>query len=74
MITFDLNRLNSDKIWNAYVDIDYGRAVPERGYRGFRTFLEDVSGADGVAGNIRDGFQLHFNNPEAYTWFQLKWN
>lgn len=63
----------SRNLWNAFVDIDYGHAVPEKGYKGYRTFLEDVSGAELVEGSLIKSFSLYFKNETDYTWFLLKW-
>lgn len=64
----------SQNLWNAFVDIDFGLAVPEKGYKGYKTFLEDVSGAELVKGSLPTSFTLYFNNETAYTWFLLKWS
>jgi hypothetical protein len=78
MIEYTFNDLDNDcvvstALWNAYVDIDYGRVVPEKGYKGFKTFLEDVTGADLVTGKVMTGFTLHFNDRRKYLLFLLKW-
>jgi hypothetical protein len=62
-----------EKLWDAYADIDYGHAVPEKGYKGYKTFLEDVSGAELVEGSSPNRFTLYFKNETDYTWFLLKW-
>lgn len=74
MITVDLPTLDQVSLWKAYIDIDYGRAVPEKGYKGFRTFLEDVTKADCVTGTTKYGFTLYFESKKSYTWFLLKWS
>lgn len=61
------------RLWDAYFEMDYGRDYPKKGYKGFRTFLEDVSGADAVHGTIIEGFVLRFQDEKQYTWFLLKW-
>jgi len=60
-------------LWQEYVDINYGRAVPEKGYKGFKTFIKDVTRADQVDGKIGKGFTLYFDSEKSYTWFLLKW-
>lgn len=64
----------SQNLWYAYVAIDYGRAVPEKGYKGYKTFLKDVTGADLVKGPSLRTFTLCFEDEEKYTWFLLKWS
>lgn len=71
MIEYTYN--SRGRLWDAYVEIDYGRDYPEKGYKGFRTFLEDVSGADLVTGTNMKGFKLYFQDEKQYTWFLLKW-
>ena len=60
-------------IWHDYVDIDYGNKVPEKGYKGFRTYLADISGAELVHGNTKTGFVLTFFDEEKYAMFLMKY-
>lgn len=60
-------------LWNDYVEIDYGNKVPEKGYRGFRTYLADVTGADHINGNMKTGFFLIFTDEEKYLLFLMKY-
>jgi len=69
----DTENVASNSLWEAYVNINYGKAVPEKGYKGFRTFLEDVTGADLVSGSTLNSFTLHFQDESKYTLFLLKW-
>ena len=69
----DTENVASTSLWEAYVNINYGKAVPEKGYKGFRTFLEDVTGADLVTGSLMKNFTLYFRDEKQYTWFLLKW-
>lgn len=64
----------AEKLWDAYVSIDYGRAVPEKGYKGFKTFIEDVTKADSVEGTAKSVTTLCFEDEGKYTWFLLKWS
>lgn len=73
MIKYTIDKVLDRSLWQAYSSVDYGKAVPEKGYKGFRTFLEDVTGADKVEGTLVSGFTLYFNNKESYTWFLLRW-
>jgi len=73
MIEHELSAFSNCPLWQKYVSIDYGRAVPESGYKGFKTFLKDVTGADRVEGRSSEVFTLYFNNEEKYIWFILKW-
>jgi len=60
------------KLWLEYVAIDYGRAVPEKGYQGFKTFVADVTGAK-VNRTTKSRLTLKFNTAEELTWFLLKY-
>lgn len=61
-------------LWKEYVKIDFGRAVPEKNYKGFASYLMDISKADAVVGRSQDGhYELHFKNEKNYVWFLLKW-
>lgn len=60
-------------IWNDYVNIDYGNKVPEKGYKGFRTYLADISDADLVRGHTKTGFILTFFDEEKYAMFLMKY-
>lgn len=60
-------------IWNDYVNIDYGIKVPEKGYKGFRTYLADISGAEHVRGSTKAGFTLTFLDEEKYAIFLMKY-
>ena len=71
--SLDTENVASNSLWEAYVNIDYGKAVPEKGYKGFKTFLEDVTGADLVTGSSMKNITLYFNNEVKYTCFLLKW-
>jgi hypothetical protein len=73
MIEHNLDNSSNNLLWQEYVAIDYGRAVPEKGYKGFRTFVKDMTSADRVGGSSRDGFTLYFDSEKSYTWFLLKW-
>jgi hypothetical protein len=61
-------------LWQEYVDINYGRAVREKGYKGFSTFIKDVTNAYKVEGRTSKGFTLYFDSEKSYTWFLLKWS
>lgn len=68
------NSLQKNLVWQEYVAIDYGRAVPEKGYKGFKTFIKDVTGAVKVVDSrTSKGFTLYFNNEKSYIWFLLRW-
>jgi hypothetical protein len=69
----DLDSRASETLWNAYIDIDYGRSVPEKGYKGFKSFVKDVTRADLVIGTNMKGFKLYFRDEKQYIWFLLKW-
>jgi hypothetical protein len=73
MIKHYLHPTKGKKLWGAYVDIEYGRTVPEKKYKGYRTFLVDVTCATKIEGNTRNGFDLYFEDQSRYTWFMLKW-
>lgn len=64
----------AQKLWDRFVEIDYGRAVPEKGYTGYRTFLEDVTGAEYIKGSLLRDLTLYFKDETAYTCFLLKWS
>jgi len=68
------NSLQKNLLWQEYVAIDYGRAVPEKGNNGFKTFIKDVTGADRVEGNPFKGFTLYFDSEKSYSWYLLKWS
>lgn len=70
---YQLDGYSDNRLWQEYVAIDYGKAVPEKGYKGFRTFVKDVTGADKVEGKSTDGFKLYFDCEKSYTWFLLRW-
>lgn len=70
---FDDLDTTATTLWEAYVDIDYGRSVPEKGYKGFRSFVKDVTGADLVTGTNMKGYKLYFQDEKQYTLFLLKW-
>lgn len=72
--TLEIRGLEQTKLWRQYVSIDYGRAVPEKGYKGFKTFLRDITKADRVEGNTNLGFKLYFDDEKSYTWFLLRWS
>ena len=79
MIKFTFDALNPDdsastNLWDAYVKIDYGRLVPEKRYKGFKTFLKDVTGANLVTGSELGNLTLHFQEEKKYTLFLVKWN
>ena len=59
-------------LWQAYVDIDFGRLVPAKGYKGFSTFLVDITGADSVR-STQLGHDLYFHCEKKYTYFLMKW-
>lgn len=69
----DSSNVAATTLWDAYVDIDYGRSVPEKGYTGFNSFVKDVTGADLVIGTSLKGFKLYFQDEKQYTMFLLKW-
>jgi len=73
MIKHYLHPTQGKKLWMAYVDIEYGRVVPEKKYKGYRTFLVDITRATKIEGNTRNGFDLYFEDEACYTWFMLKW-
>jgi hypothetical protein len=73
MITHILNDQSDHPLWQEYVAIDYGRAVPEKGYEGFKSFIKDVTKADRVEGKIGLTFILYFDSEKDYTLFLLKW-
>ncbi len=73
MITHILNDQSDHPLWQEYVAIDYGQAVPEKGYTGFESFIKDVTKADRVEGKIGLKFTLYFSDENSYTWFLLKW-
>ena len=68
------NSLRKNLLWKEYVAIDYGLAVPEKDYKGFKTFVKDVTGADRVEGRTSKGVILYFDSEKSYTWFLLKWS
>lgn len=68
------NSLQKNLLWQEYVAIDYGNAVPEKGYKGFKTFIKDVTGAAKVDGRTSKGFTLYFDSEKSYTWFLLRWS
>ena len=59
-------------LWQAYVDIDFGRLVPDKGYKGFSTFLTDITGAYHVR-STQEGHELYFRCAKKYTYFLMKW-
>jgi len=68
---YNVNKAH-EKLWQEYVAIDYGRAVPKKNYKGFKSFVADVSKAK-VNGTISSGLTLKFEKEEHLTWFVLKW-
>lgn len=56
-----------------YVDIDYGKLMPSKLYKGYKTYIADITGAD-VTGSKKEGFELTFNTQKSYTWFLLKYS
>ncbi len=60
-------------LWEAYSEIDYGRLVPEKNYKGFRTFIRDVSGCSRIEGTTLGGFVLEFDNEEDFIVYKLKY-
>lgn len=69
----EIKGLEQTKLWKQYVAIDYGRAIPEKGYKGFKSFLEDITKATRVEGKPTIGYKLYFENDNSYTWFLLRW-
>ena len=78
----DLNKLEfrlerhctiDNNLWASYVDIRYGRAVPHKEYKGYRTYLKDVTRAK-VNGTVLNGFYLTFRTQKDLTWFLLRFN
>jgi hypothetical protein len=59
-------------LWQDYVAIDYGRKVPEKGYKGFRTYVMDKLGVNvALAGVV--GLTIEFNSDEEYVMFKLQY-
>jgi hypothetical protein len=50
-------------LWQDYVAIDYGRKVPEKGYKGFRTYVMDKLGIN-VVGPSPSGLAIEFDSDE----------
>jgi hypothetical protein len=72
-ITLDRGSKIDKKLWQMYVDIDYGKLMPSKLYKGYKTYIADITGAD-VTGSKKEGFELTFNTQKSYTWFLLKYS
>jgi hypothetical protein len=70
----EISAFAQTSLWRQYIAIDYGRAVPEKEYNGFQSFLKDVTNADRVEGTTRLGFKLYFDNEKSYTWYLMRWS
>jgi hypothetical protein len=60
-------------LWQEYVAIDYGRKVPEKGYKGFRTYVMDKLGVIVAAETRTEGLTIEFNSDEEYVMFKLQY-
>jgi hypothetical protein len=61
-----------DKLWKAYVTVDYNRKLNGK-FRGFNAFVKDQTNANHVSYFGVTGIQLYFDNKARYSWFVLKW-
>tara|TARA_R110000782_G_scaffold161789_2_gene253759 strand:- start:204 stop:428 length:225 start_codon:yes stop_codon:yes gene_type:complete len=61
-----------DILWQGYIDTDYGRKVPEKGYKGFRTYVIDELGIN-VVGPSPFGLAIKFDSDEEYVMFKLQY-
>jgi hypothetical protein len=59
-------------LWQGYIDTDYGRNVPEKGYKGFRTYVIDELGIN-VVGPSPSGLAIEFDSDEEYVMFKLQY-